>query len=592
MISEQAKQSLLSFGTQLQQARHGEKSGIIDNALSYFGWNNHHKLYKELAKLGWTSGKKKRVDAGTTSQSEESLLLLAAVAKTSARANGKTLIETPNAISILSQNGHKFLSPSSINKLLRERNLTAKQMKQDTTHGHFRTEHPNHVHMVDPSLCVLYYPPGKKGLRVQKYTTKEEQYKNKPEQLEKLQNLRVWRYVMIDHFSGLISVKYYECAGENQTILYDFLMWGWSKLAGSPFHGLPRTLYWDKGSANTSKAIKHALNCMGVENIAHTTHLARAKGGVEQANNLVEKLFEGRLFLEAVNDVEELNTAVIAWQNAYNANLIPNYNALHTRHGLPRTNAWLMIMQTAFIQHLRALPPEEYCRYIFTHEPVTRTVSSELEITFRHPVAKQSLTYSVAGLDGIYAKQKVLVNPMVLGDKAEVMVTIEQPLGEYAKHLLAPVVFNEMGFRVDSPVFGEGFDTKKDSTIDTKQKQMDRLAFPGLLDEDIIKAKAKKVTPFNNEINAISHLNTIDLPAAITPKAQVFDLPSEFVPIPAKPLSSLELKRAVINALGRDLEQSDIDVLAQYSKVFADDVTSIVAELLNPMPAKIMQLVK
>jgi hypothetical protein len=287
------------------------------------------------------------------------------------------------------------------------------------------------VHQVDPSLCVLYYPPGKKkGLRVQKYTTAAEQYKNKPEKLEEIKRLRVWRYVMIDHFSGLISVKYYESEGENQNILYDFLLFCWGKLQDSPFHGLPTNLYWDKGSAMTSKAIKNACSCLQVNAVAHTTHLARAKGAVEKANDLVEKLFEGRLFLEPVHSVAELNEVVINWQNAYNANRIPNYNAKHNRHGKARTDAWLMIMQPAFIQYLRALPSAEYCRYIFTHEPVTRKVSGELEVGFRHPKVKQSLRYSVAELDGIYVGQQVLVSPVVVGDSGNITVTIENPLGE------------------------------------------------------------------------------------------------------------------------------------------------------------------
>lgn len=585
MISENAKNDLMGFGKQLQQAKHGEKAIIVDNALSHFGWDSHHTFYRELKKLGWTSGKQQRKDAGSTTQDEQSLLMLAAMSKTSARANGKTLMETPNAISVLSQNGFTFTSPSNVNRILRDRSLTAKQMKQDTTHGHFRTEFPNQVHLVDPSLCVLYYPPGStKGMRVQKYTTAAEQYKNKPEMLEKIKNLRVWRYVMVDHFSGLVAVKYYECAGESQEILYDFLIWAWSKISGSPFHGLPRTMYWDKGSANTSKAIKYALSCLSVENIAHTTHLARAKGAVEQANNLVEKLLEGRLLFEPVNSVEELNAIAVQWQNAYNADLIPNYNAKHGRHGMARTDAWLKIMQPEFIQHLRELPAADYCRYIFTHEPVVRTVSGELEITFRHPVAKKSLTYSVAEIEGIYAKQKILVNPIVLGDDAKVLVTIAQPLGDDIKCELSPVVFNEMGFRVDSPVFGEGFDTKKDSVIDTNQKQMDRVAFPNMTDEAIDKAKAKKVTPFNAEIDALSHIKNINLPAAITPKGSTLDMPAEFVPTEAKPLSPLALKRAVINALGRDLEQSDIDVMAKYEQVFIEDIETIVAEISNPKP--------
>lgn len=582
-ITEAAKNDLATFGNRLNDAKHGQKSDIVNEALTYFGWDNHHKFYKELKKLGWTSGKKTRADYGTTGQSEEALRALAAVTKMSARANGKTLLETPNAISILAQNGYNFGSVSNTNRLLRQRNLTAKQIKQDSSHGNFRTEYPNQVHQVDPSLCVLYYPPGtKKGLRVQKYTTAAEQYKNKPEMMEKIKRLRVWRYVMIDHFSGLISVKYYESEGENQHILYDFLLWCWGKLSGSPFHGVPTNLYWDKGSAMTSKSIKNACECLQINAVAHTTHLARAKGAVEKANDLVEKNLEGRLFLEPVHSVDELNEVAIKWQNLHNANRIPNYNSKHSRHGKARTDAWLMIMQAEYIQHLRTLPSAEYCRYIFTHEPKSKQVKGNLEITFLHHKAKQTLTYSLAELDGVGAGMKVLVSPVMIGDSGNITVTVENPFGENAIHEVEPIVFNEMGYRVDSPVFGEGFDTKKDTVIDANQKEMDRLAFPGLTDEDIVKAKAKKVTPFNGEIDAISHLKNTELPAAITPKGSTMNLPDQFQPTLAKPLTAFELKRAVMQNLGRDLEQADVEFLSHYKEVFADDVPSIVDALLRP----------
>ncbi len=590
MISDAAREMVISYAQQLADAKHNEKGTILNRALSQLGWGKD-KFYRIKKELVGGSGRKTRIDAGTTSQDMEALTMLAAAGKSSARANGKTLLETPNLISILSENGHEFTSTSNVNRLLRNNNMTAKQAKQDTTHGHFRTEHPNHVHLADASLCVLYYPPGnKKGMKVQKYTTMQEQYKNKPEMLEKIKNLRVWRYVLVDHCSGVIAVKYYQIAGENQQALYDFLLWSWNKLTGSPFHGLPRYVYWDKGSAMTSKAIKHALSCLKVDHIAHTTHLARATGAVEKANDITEKLFEGRLFLESVNSVDELNVAVVNWQNAYNANRLPRYNAKHGRHGMARTEAWLKIMNTEFIQHLRAIPCEDYCRYIFSHEPENRKVKGDLEITFRHPVAKKKLTYSLANVEGVFAGLKVLVSPLVINDECKVLVTIENQHGEDAIHEISPLSLDQWGYREESPVFAQGFDTKQDTVIDTKQKELDHVAYPGLSEKEIDKAKKKKALPFNGEINAVSHLNQLDLPAVITPKGSQFDVPTEFVPTEAKPLSPLQLKRAVMNALGRDLEPKDIDVLAQYQEVFVEDIPGIVDELLNTK-ASVLKLV-
>ncbi|GLX86339.1 integrase [Thalassotalea loyana] len=589
MIASNTQQQLIEFGNRLKDAKHGTKADILKEAMDFFGWSRD-TFYRNLEKLGFDSGRKRRKDAGKTEQNEEALHALAAMTKASARANGKTLMETENAISVLSQNGYEFKSVSTVNRLLRQRNLTAKQLKQDSTHGHFKTEHANQVHMVDPSLCVLYYPPNRKGVKIQSYTTFEEHYKNKPEQLEKIKHLRVWRYVMIDHYSGLIAVRYYECAGESQDILYDFLLWAWGKLSGSPFHGMPHTLYWDKGSANTSKAIKHALGCLTVEAVAHTTHLARAKGAVEKANDIVERSLEGRLLFEPVDSVEHLNQVAVKWQNAFNANKIPNYNALHSRHGLPRTDAWLTIMRPENIHHLRELPSVDYCRYIFTHEPVARTVKGDLEISFVHPMLKKSLRYSLANLHGVHAKQKVLVSPIVIGDEAKVLVRIAQPLGDDIIHEVAPQAFDEMGFRVDSPVFGQGFDTKQDTVLDANQKAMDRVAYPDMSDEEIEKAKKKKLTPFNGEIDAISHIANLDLPAAITPRGANMDLPNEFQPEEAKPLSRIAAKRLVTNKLGRDLDAHESELISNYGDIFESDITNIVELILNPRQA--LKLVK
>ena len=588
MISDGATAALTRFGQQLQTASHSQKGDILKQAIAELGWSKD-KIYRNLKKLGFNSGRKRRSDAGTTGQSIEAIEMLAAMTKTSARANGKTLVETPNAISILSQNGYNFKSTSTVNRLLRERNLTAKQLKQATTHGNFKTKHANQVHLVDPSLCVLYYPPGKSG-RIQKFTTFKEHYKNKPEQLEKIKNLRVWRYVLVDHYSGLICVRYYESAGETQAILYDFLLWAWGKISGSPFHGLPTYLYWDKGSANTSKAISYALDCMKVENIAHKEHLARAKGAVEKANDLVEKLFEGRLLFEPVNSVEELNQVAEKWQNAYNANLIPNYNSKHSRHGLARTDAWLTIMRPENIQHLRALPPLDYCRYVFTHEAVTRKVKSNLEITFVHPGIKKTMTYSLRDLEGVYSGQTVFVSPMIIGDEYKVRVKIERPHNDDLIHEVAPLEFEEMGYRTEVPEFGQGFDTKKDTVIDANQKAMDKVSFPGLTDQEIEKAKKKKITPFNGEIDAISHIKEINEPAAITPKGTSFDVPSEFVPEQKKPLSRIAAKRVVMESLGRDLEAFEAEIINGYQEIFAEDVPSIIEQIL--MPRTPLQLVK
>ena len=83
------------------------------------------------------------------------------------------------------------------------------------------------------------------------------------------------------------------------------------------------------------------------ESRTHEAGNARAKGGVEGGNNIVETQFECRLRFEPVDDVEGLNRAATAWSEAYNANLIPGQDTRLRRTGLSmpvaRYDLWQLI---------------------------------------------------------------------------------------------------------------------------------------------------------------------------------------------------------------------------------------------------------
>jgi transposase InsO family protein len=93
---------------------------------------------------------------------------------------------------------------------------------------------------------------------------------------------KVFRYVLWDGASGSIQPWYTEAAGESQASLFNFLMHAWSKQDGRLFHGVPKVLIWDKGSANQSHAIRNLLKSLEVEAITHEAGNSRAKGGVER----------------------------------------------------------------------------------------------------------------------------------------------------------------------------------------------------------------------------------------------------------------------------------------------------------------------
>ena len=92
-----------------------------------------------------------------------SLELLAAAQRESLRANGKQILFTTTGASILAQNDVALpVSNAQLNRLLRDRKLNVATQRQADAPVRMRSLHPNHVHQVDPSLCVLYYLPGGK----------------------------------------------------------------------------------------------------------------------------------------------------------------------------------------------------------------------------------------------------------------------------------------------------------------------------------------------------------------------------------------------------------------------------------------------
>lgn len=367
--------------------------------------------------------------------------------------------------------------------------------------------------------------------------------------------LKCWRYVLVDHYSNTVIVRYYQSKGETQTNLYDFLLYCWSQVAGRPFHGMPKLLVWDKGSANTASAIKNALKALQIEAYEHQAGNPRAKGAVEEANNRVEKLFESRLLYEPVPSIDALNNAVDAWCNAYNADRIPEYDARLRRRGMPLPLARFEIWQRIRVEQLRILPELEVCRYLLSAEPKPRKVRPNLSITFAHPIAKRSLEYDLRALDGVYPKLEVMVSPLVMDGGHQVFVQVADYKGDVTEHLVEPVPFDEMGMRLDSPVWGEKFDRMPDTPVEQAGKAADRAAYPGLSDEDIGKAKNKRTAPFGG-LDAHSHLGDVYLPEYMNRPGTELDVPHR-ARVEIKPLSHIQACRALVGKLGRSLSAEE-----------------------------------
>ena len=452
-----------------------ERSAVIAEMCRLFGFGKD-KAYAVLKESGWVSNRKERCDSGKTSVDEDTLKTLSAILQNSVRKNGKKTMSIENARAVLLQNGFDIpLSVRQLSGLLKNRTLATEVTSKPSPYQRMRTEYPNQVHFADPSVALMYFAPNGK----QKFLRDDEVYKNKPF-LEGKENLKCWRYVLTDHYSGTICVRYYAAAGENSANMYDFLLYAWGKKKDPlyNFHGLPELLIWDCGSANVSKPVTNALKALRVETKPHLPGNPRAKGQVEKSNDIVERQFESLLHLETVNSMEELNDAAERWCAAFNANTLEHRDTRITRNGRKvgsRTMIWNWIQQ----DQLRELPDEEVCRQIFTTGVQVRTVGGDLAISFVHPKNKQATRYSLSALPDIMVGMTVNVQPILVSDEALALVSYQDSTGEVVSFEVKPIEYDRVGFDIAAPVFGKEYKSQPDTLVEKNTKELAALALGG-----------------------------------------------------------------------------------------------------------------
>jgi hypothetical protein len=176
------------------------------------------------------------------------------------------------------------------------------------------------------------------------------------------------------------------------------------------------------------------------------------------------------LRFEPVRSVDELNDAVERWCAAYNANLIKGLDTRLHRNGivLSRSTLWQRIPP----EQLRELPDKETCRQIFANCIQTRKVAGDLTVSIVHPRAGRSLRYSVRDLPGILVGMELNLQPLLVTAEPLCIVSYTNG-GEEVSFELEPVVYDEAGFDVNSPVFGKGYKQPKDTARETAGKAME-----------------------------------------------------------------------------------------------------------------------
>ncbi|MDR1710016.1 MAG: transposase [Candidatus Accumulibacter sp.] len=550
-------EDLFRLREELAAAPHGAARQAVEGFAARHG-RNPATVYAWLrAHTGFKAGRKKRSDAGSTKVPAAALDFLAATARESMRANGKRTMPLSVALDVAQANGIAVeVSTAHAARLLRTRRLDAKRTAAARNHGALRSLCPNHVHEIDPSLCLLYYMGGR-----QRLMREEDFNKNKLAAWARVK-LKVLRYVRYDHFSGAIDVRYFEAAGENQATLFEFLMWTWGRQEGRLSYGVPQLLLWDKGSANISRGIQTLCEALGVRTLTHFAGHSWVKGGAEVSNNIVETQFESRLRFEPVENIERLNAAALAWCRDYNTNAIARVDSrLKRASGEPlvRDDLWQTILrhENALVE----LPERKVCLWFMHGREETRRVRN-CQLSFAHPELGRAARYDLSEWAQFLGQNMpVRVKPLLLREGA-VRVEIDQLGREPLIVEAAPVrEFDEAGRLLSAQVIGEGYRRAKDTLDEQNAKRLGKAAYgeaAATLDEADA-ARAKQERPFagfngGQGLTAHSHLGQAPQPARLLPKAAALSTPAleaaQTARVRVAPLSVVEAARAIRARIG------------------------------------------
>jgi len=444
-----------------------EYARMTGRSVSYF--------YKELKKAGYDTGRQTRKDSGKSNIDENTIKTVASLVKAGIRENGKKTLPVNVALDILKRNGYDVgVKESRLREILRDYKIDGDNLKKDSHHGRMRSEYPNQVHEVDPSVALIYFAPDSNKSKI---IEDSEYYKNKDffndgkdKKGKRIRKKKCLRYVLTDHYSGSICVRYYSAYGETAEYLYDFLLYAWGKKAREDyaFHGVPEMILWDKGSANISKSVSNALRSLGVRSITHSAGNPRAKGQVEVTNNLIETHLECLFRIEGVSNIEEMNEAAERFCVEYNTQKqIKRLGGIvATRHAL-----WQKIP----IEKLRELPDLELCRQIFTAGVLERKVRSDLTISLYHNKAKRTLVYSLVNLQ-VEKGDIVNCQPMLFGDDYKAIVWFNGK-DEFGKKIelsyeVKPIEIDEAGFDINAAIIGKEY---KQTALTEGEKEIKKI---------------------------------------------------------------------------------------------------------------------
>lgn len=569
---------LVAIALAARQAGHGGKGAIYDAACRELGMSRA-TLARKIKEVAVMAPRKRRSDAGQSALTLDEAKLISAALMETTRKNDKRLYSIKDAVTMLRANNAiraefldtetgelRPLSESTIRRALRMYGLHPDQLLAPAPVTELASRHPNHVWQIDASLCTLYYlgngAKGLQGMEGQVY------YKNKPGNLERVSANRVWRYVVTDHASGWVYVEYVLGAESGENLCSVFINAMQERGGADMMHGCPVMIVTDPGAAMTGALFRNLCRALGISLVINAVGNARAKGQVENANNLVETKFEPGLKLRPVASLDELNTLAKAWRENFNA------TEIHRRHGQSRSQVWMTIRADQLIK----APSVEVCRELAVAEPESRKVSPKLTVSFH------GREYDVSTVPGVMVGEKVMVTRNPWRDDAAQVVLVGED-GRDVFHVVHEVFKDELGFSEKAAVFGESYKRHADTPAQTALKDIEQLVTGTDSQAAAEAARKAKSLPFGGQLDPYKHIDDATLPTYLPRRGTAHDLVAPKVELP--PLSHVDAAKQIkprVESAGGEWTADHFRWLQQRypAGVPQDQLDTIVAELSGP----------
>ncbi|EOM1496801.1 integrase [Escherichia coli] len=588
-------QRLVSIAAAADAAIHGEKEAVYRAACEELQMSRA-TLLKKLKGVRMSKPRKQRSDAGKTTLTHDEMLTISGAWLASPRpGNGKKGYSLEDIVDGLRDNGliiagrtdtetGEFfpLSIDAISRALRQHRMHPDQLRAPSPALELASLHPNHVWQLDASICVLYYlkNPAKKakgdtGLRVM---SAAEFNKNKPRNLDRIVNDRVWSFEITDHTTGWIYVEY-RFGGESAVNFLEVMINAMQERGGADvLHGVPKILFTDPGSALVSASLLNMCRAMGICTIQHKAHNARATGSVEKARDIIERKFEGGLRFLRVDDIDELNRLARLWRMKFNR------TAIHSRHCMSRTDAWLRITEEQLVK----APAPEICRELAISLPEERTVTGKLRVPFR------GKEYDVSDVPGVFVGDKVMVARNPWSDE-EARVVIINDEGFETFHVINAIQKDELWqYSTSAPVIGEEYRQLPETITRTNRDEVEQHTYGTASREETDAAKKDKALPFGGRFNPYLDIERDDHPAYLPKRGQASDIRGPRTE--QRPMTHVEAAKALRDKFSADgltwTPEHYRQLTAQYPDgVLEAALDEVMATLTTPARSSVISIV-